>query len=123
MRTNNFRGSLRGIHNSKNVGYNHFSREDSMAKLTELIRFALTPELFRRIHKEAQQQKISVSELVRRAVERYLRESNERRRILGRHADIDPKKLNSLNSPLVAWTATEEQFAHQVIQRHCDEDR
>jgi len=94
-----------------------------MAKLTELIRFALTPELFRRIHKEAQQQKISVSELVRRAVERYLRESNERRRILGRHADIDPKKLNSLNSPLVAWTATEEQFAHQVIQRHFDEDR
>jgi hypothetical protein len=94
-----------------------------MAKLTELIRFALTPELFRRIREEAQQQKISASELIRRAVERYLDESNERRRILGRHADIDPKKLDLLTSPLVAWSPAEEQFAHQVIQRHFDEDR
>ena len=63
-----------------------------------------------------------VSELVRRAAERYVGESNERRRI-GTHADIDPKKLNLLNSPLVAWSLAEEQFAHQVIQRHFDEDR
>jgi hypothetical protein len=80
-------------------------------------------ELFRRIRKEAQQQKISVSELIRRAIERYLGESGERRKILGRHADIDPKKFNLLTSPLVAWTASEEQYAHQVIQRHFDEDR
>jgi hypothetical protein len=94
-----------------------------MAKLTELIRFALTPDLFKRIRKEAQQQKITVSELIRRAIERYLGESSERRKILGRHADLDPKALNLLTSPLVAWSPAEEQFAHQVIQKHFDEDR
>ena len=94
-----------------------------MANFTALVRFALTPALFKRIRAEAQQQKISVSELIRRAVERYLGESNERRRILGRHADLDPKKLDLLTSPLVAWSPAEEQFAHQVIQKHFDEDR
>ena len=94
-----------------------------MAKFIKFIRFGLTTNLFERIRAEAQQQKISVSELIRHAVDRYLGESKERRRILGRHADIDPKKLNLLNSPLVAWTLAEEQFAHQVIQQHFDEDR
>jgi len=28
-----------------------------------------------------------------------------------------------LTSPLVAWSPAEEQFAHQVIQKHFDEDR
>jgi hypothetical protein len=82
----------------------------------------LTPGFFKRIRVEAQQQNISVSELVRRAVERYLGETNERRRILGSHADIDPKKLNLLTSPSVTWSP-EERFAHQVIQQHFDEDR
>jgi hypothetical protein len=54
---------------------------------------------------------------------RKILHDDERRRILGRHADLDPKKLDLLTSPLVAWSPAEEQFAHQVIQKHFDEDR
>jgi hypothetical protein len=64
-------------------------------------------------------------DIIWRAVNVMIRKilhDDERRRILGRHADLDPKKLDLLTSPLVAWSPAEEQFAHQVIQKHFDED-
>jgi Ribbon-helix-helix protein, copG family len=89
-------------------------------KLTKFIRFALTPSLFDHVRQEAKQRNISVSELIRRALWRYLSEERQRRRILGVHAD-HPRSL--LATPLVNWTPEEERFANEVIQRHFDEDR
>ena len=61
------------LNQNKKIGmwYTIGPNEVSMAKFTELIRFALTPGLFKRIRAEAQQQEISVSELIRRAVADY----------------------------------------------------
>jgi hypothetical protein len=91
-----------------------------MAIFTKYIRLGLTATILERIRAEAKQRKISLNELVRRALERYLNEESQRRRILGVYADAP---LHLVNSPLVHWSPTEEQFAHQVIQRHFDEDR
>ena len=89
-------------------------------KLTKFIRFGLTASLFERVGQEAKQRKLSVSELVRQALERFLNEEKQRRRILGVQVD-QPRSL--LHTPLVHWSPAEEQFAHEVIQRHFDEDR
>lgn len=88
-------------------------------KFTKFIRFALTPSLFDQVRREAKQRRISASELVRSALDRYLNEENQRRQILG----VNSAHVNLLNTPLVHWTPSEEQFAHEVIQRHFDEDR
>jgi hypothetical protein len=89
-------------------------------KFTKFIRFALTASLFNQVHKEAKQRKISASELIRRALERYLDEENQRRRILGVPS---AQPVNLLTTPLGYWTPAEKEFAHEVLQRHFDEDR
>jgi Arc/MetJ-type ribon-helix-helix transcriptional regulator len=76
-------------------------------EFTKFIRFALTASLFDQVHKEAKQRKISASELIRRALERYLYEDDQRRRILG----VPPAHpLSLLNTPLGYWTPAEEEF-------------
>jgi Arc/MetJ-type ribon-helix-helix transcriptional regulator len=76
-------------------------------KFNKFIRFALTASLFDQVHKEAKQRKISASELIRRALERYLYEDDQRRRILG----VPPAHpLSLLNTPLGYWTPAEEEF-------------
>jgi hypothetical protein len=92
----------------------------SMAKLTKSIRFGLNTSLFERVRTEAKQRNISVSELIRQAIQRFLSEESQRRRILGVNAD---KPRNLLNTPLAPWSPAERQFADEVLQRHFDEDR
>jgi hypothetical protein len=50
-----------------------------MPKMTKSIRFGLTPELLGKIRSAARLHKLSISTLMRNAVERYLAELNTSR--------------------------------------------
>jgi hypothetical protein len=93
-----------------------------MAKFNQSIRFGLTSDLLKRIRAVAREQNVSVSELVRKAVESYLRGLSEWRRIVGKHAG-KPNRANLLDTPLVIWNPGEKEFADEVLRTHFDEDR
>jgi hypothetical protein len=91
-----------------------------MAKFTKSIRFGLTPGLLLRIRSAARKQQVSVSELVRTAVARYLGDLGEQ--FSSQHPpEAEPRKRNLfgvplLDIPLVNWTREEEEAAHQAMQ-------
>jgi hypothetical protein len=83
--------------------------------MAKFILFGVTPQLFGEIRAHANQQKISVSELVRNAVRYYLNGSRlERIRMT---SDM-PKSASKFY-----WTQAEKEYADSVIQQHFDEDR
>jgi hypothetical protein len=91
-----------------------------MAKFTKSVRFGLTPGLLWRIRTAAQKQQVSVSELVRTAVARYLGDLSEQ--FSSQHPpEPEPRKRSSfgvplLDTPLVNWTREEEEAAHRAMQ-------
>jgi DNA-binding CsgD family transcriptional regulator len=92
--------------------HNLSTREGIMAKF---ILFGLTPQLFGEIRAHANQQKISVSELVRKALRYYL--SGSRLERIGMTDDI------SKSTSKFYWTQAKKEYADSVIQQHFDEDR
>ncbi len=93
-----------------------------MAKITKSLQLGLTPELLGRVRAEAQQQDVSMSELVRTALRRYLDELRERR-AAARHIEDQLHTIPLLALPLVYWTRDEEQTAHKVMLQFREEDR
>ena len=75
-----------------------------MSIITKFVRFGLSAELFGIVRMEARRQKISVSELIRRALKQY----------------INGARLQQFT---VTWTRAEEEYADKVLQEHFDEDR
>ena len=84
----------------------------------KFVNFGLTLELFERVREEARQQKVSVGELVRRALEYYLR-----MRINPLTGNAWVKDFPATRATPFYWTKEEQEYAHRVIQRHFDEDR
>ena len=85
-----------------------------MAKFTKSIRFGLTPWLWRRLRTQAQEQKVSVSELVRTAVEKHLGELIWQR-VEARQPEAKQPKPSLLDTPVVHWTREEEEAAHRAM--------
>jgi hypothetical protein len=83
--------------------------------MAKFILFGLTPQLFGEIRAHAKEQKISVSELVRKALRYYL--SGSRLERIGMTSDM-PKSASKFY-----WTQAEKEYADSVIERHFDEDR
>jgi hypothetical protein len=85
--------------------------------MAKYILFGLTPQLFGQIRTHAKEQKISVSELVRKALRYYL--SGSRLVPISRTSTDDmPKSASEF-----FWTQAEKEYADSVIQKHFDEDR
>lgn len=93
----------------------------AIVKFTERIQFALTPWLFKRIRKEARQQKVSVSKLVRTAVEKHLGELVWQR-VEARQPEAKSRKPSLLDTPVVHWTREEEETAHRAMQLFLNHD-
>lgn len=93
-----------------------------MAKITKFIRLGLTPELLGHLRAESQQQDVSMNELVRTALGRYLDELSERR-AAARHVEDQPYTVPLLASPLVYWTRDEEERAQGAMKQFREEDR
>jgi hypothetical protein len=92
-----------------------------MAKLSKSISLALTSWLFTRIRTEAQRQHVSMSALIRTAMEKYLQDL-----IWKRIEAIGAEKLPktpTLEPLFVFRTQAEKEYAEKVIQQHFDEDR
>jgi hypothetical protein len=88
-----------------------------MAKMTKSIRFGLTPELLGKIRNAAKLHKLSISALMRSAIERYLAELSTPR-------FIEPQPRTSrLNIPIVFWTQAEQEYADEVMRIFREEDR
>jgi hypothetical protein len=85
--------------------------------MAKFILFGLTPDLFSQIRAHAKEQKISVSELVRKAVRYYL-SGSRLERIATTSTDDMPKSASTFY-----WTQAEKEYADSVIQQHFDEDR
>jgi hypothetical protein len=104
----------------KSVGVYNRHRGVAIVKFTKRIQFALTPWLFKRIRKEAQQQKVSVSNLVRTAVEKHLGELIWRRietiNVEKPTPTEKPKRASLLDTPVVQWTPEEEETAYKAMQ-------
>lgn len=83
--------------------------------MAKFILFGLTPQLFGEIRAHAKEQKVSVSELVRKALRYYL--SGSRLERIGM-TDHMPKSASKF-----FWTQAEKEHADSVIQKHFDEDR
>lgn len=81
-----------------------------MAKFTKRIQLALTPEMSALIRRAAQQQKVSVCELVRVAVARYLGDLGEQ------------KQPSLLDTPVVLWTREEEETADRAMKLFLNHD-
>ena len=97
-----------------------------MAKFSKSVRFGLAPGLLWRIRSAAQKQQVSVSELVRTAVARYLGDLGEQFPTQ-QPAEAEPSKpssfgVPSLDMPLVRWTPEEEQSAHRAMQLFINHD-
>jgi hypothetical protein len=92
-----------------------------MTKFTKSFRFSLTPWLWRRLRTEAQEQKVSVSELVRTAVEKHLGELAWQR-IDARQPESKPQKLSLLDTPVAHWTREEEEAANRAMQLFLNHD-
>ena len=84
--------------------------------MAKFILFGMTPQLFGQIRAHAKEQKISVSELVRKAVRYYL--SGSRLERIVTDTDNMPKSRSEFY-----WTQAEKEYADSVIQQHFDEDR
>ncbi|HEY1468062.1 MAG TPA: hypothetical protein VGF61_03385 [Candidatus Acidoferrum sp.] len=85
-----------------------------MGKFTKSVRFGLTPWLLRRLRIQARQQDVSVSELVRTAVEKHLGELIWQ----GVEAPQPETKLpkpSLLDTPVAQWTREEEETAHRAM--------
>ena len=93
-----------------------------MAKFSKSIRFGLPPWLWRRLRVQAQQQKISISELVRTAVEKHLDGDLIWQRVDARQAEAKPPKTNLLDIPIANWTNEEEEAAHRAMQLFINHD-
>jgi hypothetical protein len=92
-----------------------------MAKFTKSVRFGLTPWLWRRLRVQAQEQRVSVSELVRTAVEKHLGELIWQR-VETRQAEANLPKPSVVGTPVVRWTPEEEQTAHRAMQLFINHD-
>jgi len=101
------------MHQSLGVYNRH--RGAALVKFTKRIQFALTPWLAKRIRKEARQQKVSLSELVRTAVEKHLGELVWHR-VEARQPEAKSRKPSLLDTPVVLWTPEEEETAHRAMQ-------
>jgi hypothetical protein len=88
-----------------------------MAKMTKSIRFGLTPALLGDIRDAAKVHKLSISSLIRSAIERYLAELSTSR-------FIEPRPRTSrLDIPVVFWTQAEQEYADEVMRIFREEDR
>jgi Arc/MetJ-type ribon-helix-helix transcriptional regulator len=92
-----------------------------MTKLTASIRFGLTPELLDRIRTTAEKRRVSVSELIRAAVTRYLDQLDEDE--LFRQWRNRQTILSSLKIPVAILNPSEEERADKVMKQFRDEDR
>jgi|SoimicMinimDraft_4_1059732.scaffolds.fasta_scaffold133474_1 hypothetical protein len=92
-----------------------------MAKFTKSVRFGLAPWLWRRLRIQAQEQEVSVSELVRAAVEKHLGELTLQK-VEARQAEVKLPKPSLLHTPVVRWTPEEEQAAHRAMQLFINHD-
>jgi len=92
-----------------------------MAKFTKSLRFGLTPWLWRRLRVQARQQRVSVSALVRTAVEKHLGELIWQR-VGGQQAEPELPKWGLLHTPVVRWTPEEEQAAKRAMQLFINHD-
>ena len=92
-----------------------------MAKFSKSVRFGLTPWLWQRLRLQAQESKVSVSELVRTAVEKHLGELIWRK-VEARQAEAGLPKSSLLPTPVVRWTPEEEQAAHRAMQLFVNHD-
>ncbi len=92
-----------------------------MAKFSKSVRFGLTPWLWRRLRMQAQEQNVSVSELVRTAVEKHLGELIWQK-VEARRPEAESPNPTVLNTPVVRWTPEEEQAAHRAMQLFINHD-
>jgi post-segregation antitoxin (ccd killing protein) len=89
-----------------------------MAKMTKSIRFGLTPELLGEIRNAAKLHKLSISALIRSAIERYLAELRTSRFVEQPHP-----RTSRLEMPVVFWTQAEQEYADGVMRIFREEDR
>jgi hypothetical protein len=89
-----------------------------MAKMTKSIRFGLTPELLGKIRNAAKLHKLSISGLIRSAIERYLAELRT-----SRFVEQPPPRASRLDLPVVFWTQAEQEYADEVMRIFREEDR
>jgi hypothetical protein len=85
-----------------------------VAKMTKSVRFGLTPELLGKIRNAAKLHKLSISALIRSAIERYLAELSTSRPL---------PRTSTLEIPVVFWTQAEQVYADEVMRIFRDEDR
>ena len=93
-----------------------------MAKITKFLRLGLTPELLDETRNEAKRQKVSVSALIRTALQKHLGELNQRR-LVASDVEDKPKRASLLDTPVVFWTRAEEETADRVMRIFREEDR
>jgi len=92
-----------------------------MVKFSKSVRFGLTPWLWRRLRTQAQNQKVSVSELVRTAVEKHL-DVLIWQTVEPRKPEVTLPKPSLLNIPVTSWTREEEEAAHRAMQLFINHD-
>ena len=92
-----------------------------MAKFSKSVRFGLTPWLWRRLRVQAQEQKVSISEVVHIAVEKHLGELIWQR-VEARQTEAELPKASLLDIPVVNWTREEEEAAHRAMQLFINHD-
>ena len=92
-----------------------------MARFSKSVRFGLTPWLWRRLRIQANEQKVSVSELVRTAVEKHLGELIWQK-VEAQQSDAMLPKPSVLDIPVARWTPEEEQAAHRAMQLFINHD-
>jgi hypothetical protein len=84
--------------------------------MANYILLGFTPAMFSEIRAQAKAQKLSVTELIRRAVQYYL--SGSRLALISRTSTDDmPKSASEF-----FWTQAEKEYADSVIQKHFDDD-
>jgi predicted DNA-binding protein len=88
-----------------------------MAKMTKSIRFGLTPELLGKIRNAAKSHKLSISALIRSAIERYLAELST-----FRFVEQPRPRTSRLEIPVVFWTQAEQEYADEAMRIFREED-
>jgi hypothetical protein len=85
------------------------------------ILLSLGPTLYKDMRSVAKRRHVSVSTLIRIAVNRYLLASTEARLAATPDPRTNPHSLS--NQPLVNWIAAERMLADQALQIHFEADR